>query len=106
MLKDKKAGFLQRQKKIQQEQQELQDRELETKAEFEKEKKEILKQIDAVETEQNKQIRLIRNKVIDSEAECKKVIADVERVVQIKSRESAANEEKLQEMAIELKQID
>jgi hypothetical protein len=62
-----------------------------------------LKQIDAVETEQNKQIRLIRNKVIDSEAECKKVIADVERVVQIKSRESAANEEKLQEMAIELK---
>jgi hypothetical protein len=62
-----------------------------------------LKQIDAVETEQNKQIRLIRNKVIDSEAECKKVIADVERVVQIKSRESAASEEKLQEMAIELK---
>lgn len=62
-----------------------------------------MKQIDAVETEQNKQIRLIRNKVIDSEAECKKVIADVERVVQIKSRESAANEEKLQEMAIELK---
>jgi len=62
-----------------------------------------LKQIDTVETEQNKQIRLIRNKVIDSEAECKKVIADVERVVQIKSRESAANEEKLQEMAIELK---
>ena len=76
---------------------------METKAEFEKEKKEILKQIDTVETEQNKQIRLIRNKVIDSEAECKKVIADVERVVQIKSRESAANEEKLQEMAIELK---
>lgn len=62
-----------------------------------------MKQIDAVETEQNKQIRLIRNKVIDSEAECKKVIADVERVVQIKSRESAASEEKLQEMAIELK---
>jgi hypothetical protein len=62
-----------------------------------------LKQIDGVETEQNKQIRLIRNKVIDSEAECKKVIADVERIVQIKSRESAANEEKLQEMAIELK---
>lgn len=62
-----------------------------------------MKQIDAVETEQNKQIRLIRNKVIDSEAECKKVIADVERIVQIKSRESAANEEKLQEMAIELK---
>ena len=62
-----------------------------------------MKQIDTVETEQNKQIRLIRNKVIDSEAECKKVIADVERVVQIKSRESAANEEKLQEMAIELK---
>jgi hypothetical protein len=62
-----------------------------------------LKQIDTVETEQNKQIRLIRNKVIDSEAECKKVIADVERIVQIKSRESAANEEKLQEMAIELK---
>lgn len=62
-----------------------------------------MKQIDGVETEQNKQIRLIRNKVIDSEAECKKVIADVERIVQIKSRESAANEEKLQEMAIELK---
>jgi hypothetical protein len=62
-----------------------------------------LKQIDGVETEQNKQIRLIRNKVIDSEAECKKVISDVERIVQIKSRESAANEEKLQEMAIELK---
>jgi hypothetical protein len=62
-----------------------------------------LKQIDGVETEQNKQIRLIRNKVIDSEAEFKKVIADVERIVQIKSRESAANEEKLQEMAIELK---
>ena len=62
-----------------------------------------MKQIDAVETEQNKQIRLFRNKVIDSEAECKKVIADVERIVQIKSRESAANEEKLQEMAIELK---
>ena len=62
-----------------------------------------MKQIDGVETEQNKQIRLIRNKVIDSEAECKKVISDVERIVQIKSRESAANEEKLQEMAIELK---
>lgn len=62
-----------------------------------------MKQIDGVETEQNKQIRLIRNKVIDSEAEFKKVIADVERIVQIKSRESAANEEKLQEMAIELK---
>lgn len=62
-----------------------------------------MKQIDGVETEQNKQIRLIRNKVIDSEAECKKVIADVERIVQIKIRESAANEEKLQEMAIELK---
>jgi hypothetical protein len=62
-----------------------------------------LKQIDTVETDQNKQIRLIRNKVIDSEAECKKVIADVERIVQIRSRESTANEEKLEEMAIELK---
>ncbi len=62
-----------------------------------------MKQIDTVETDQNKQIRLIRNKVIDSEAECKKVIADVERIVQIRSRESTANEEKLEEMAIELK---
>lgn len=62
-----------------------------------------MKQIDTVETDQNKQIRLIRNRVIDSEAECKKVIADVERLVQIKIRESATNEEKLEEMAIELK---
>lgn len=41
--------------------------------------------------------------MIDSEAECKKVIADVERMVQIKTKESATNEEKLEEMAIELK---
>jgi len=38
---------------------------METRAEFDKEKKEILKQIDLAETEQNKQTRLIRNKVID-----------------------------------------
>ena len=106
MLKDKKALCEQRQRKIQQEQEELQDREQETRAEFEKEKKEILKQIDFAETEQNKQTRVIRNKVIDCEQECKKVIADVERVMQIRNRESAANVEKLEEMAIELKQIE
>lgn len=105
-LKDKKAQIEMRQKKIAQEMRELQDREIETKNEYDKEKKEVIKQIDQNETEQGSQIRLIRNKIIDTETECKRVIADVERVAQIRDKEAKVCEEKLEDMTIEIKQIE
>ena len=39
-----------------------------------------MKEVDAIEIDQNKNLRTLINKVIDGEVECKKVIADVQRI--------------------------
>ena len=70
----------QRKRKIQSEQSELAQRQEETTLEYEKEKKEILEDIEEKESQAGNLNREIRNRTIDLEFEVKRAQADEERV--------------------------
>ena len=84
---ERRTQLEQRKRKIHAEQAELGQRQSETTQEYEVEKKEIYNDIDDKETTAGALEREIRNKTIDVDLDCKKVVADEERVIDATRRE-------------------
>jgi len=72
---------------------------------YQREKTEITADLDKIEMDHLKDVRLIRDKVIECEVETRKVRQDVEKVNQQIEKEEVSHKDKLDDFTIEKKQI-
>ena len=105
MFNEKRLLIEQRKRKLQSEYDEVLQRQQETQNEYEQEKKEIIADMDRKDLESTSKNRSVRDRTIDAEVECKRILSDIVRVKESSVREVQTSKDKMEEYDIELRQI-
>jgi len=102
---DRKEALQQRRRRIQQEVDEIKQNESQIKQDFQQEKGQIMEEIDRQEMDNLKELKVIKDRVIEQEVESRRVAADTEKTsAQILSQQNQ-HDTKLGELSLDIKQL-
>lgn len=77
----------------------IQSRDHDVKLDYEREKNEIVTDIDRIELDHQQSMREVRNRTIDMEVESRKTKAEREKIIAAVEKEERQGEERLDELA-------